>query len=162
MATSPSTALDVRPELCLVRPDVRDRETLLRLIARSAAEQGYVAATFEDALVERERVFPTGLPTPVPVAIPHTDSVHVLRPGLAAALLAEPIPFGEMGTDDRTVDCALVVVLLVTDPADQVGVLGALITAFQQEGWSQSVADVRTPAELAQALTGLLSDGQVP
>ncbi len=149
-------AIAVVAELSLVRPPVADAQTLLRLVAERAAAAGYATPTFAQALLDREASYPTGLPTPVPVAIPHADCAHVLRPGLAAVLLDPAVPFGEMGSTDRAVDVRLVVVLLVTDPAAQTGLLASLITALRRPDLADVLAGVDDPQALAAALTGLL------
>jgi galactitol PTS system EIIA component len=102
------------PSLCFVRPDLEDgRDGALRLLATAAVEQGYARESFVDAVVEREASFPTGLPLPLPVAIPHADASHILKPGLAALVPATPLRFGEMGSRTRTVEAGFVLMLLV-------------------------------------------------
>lgn len=57
---------------------------VISTLAKSLTEQGYVADSFLEAIIEREKVFPTGLPTgEIGVAIPHTDSEHVHKPMVA-------------------------------------------------------------------------------
>lgn len=144
--------------LSLVRPRVSSAEEVLRSVAALALEQGYVRESFPDAVVQREADHPTGLPTPVPVAIPHTDTEHVVRPALAAVLLDPPVPFGEMGGAGDDVDVRLVVVLMVTDPAGQVGLLSRLITVLRQPELEQSLDGVDDPETLAARVQSLLDE----
>ena len=146
------TGLALRQELALVRPVVGTAPELLRRMAGVAQVAGYVHPGFADAVVERETRFPTGLPTPVPAAIPHTDPGFVARPGLVAALLGEPVGFGEMASSDRVVPARLVVMLLVDDPEQQVATLGAVIAVLQDPGLAGRLGAVRTPADLVAAL----------
>jgi galactitol PTS system EIIA component len=143
--------------LSLVRPPLSSATDVLRAVAALALEHGYVAPSFADALVAREASHPTGLPTHVPVAIPHTDVEHVVRPALAAVLLDPPVPFGEMGGLGGDVAVRLVVVLMVTDPAGQVGLLSRLITALRQPTLGEALADVNDPSALAQAVESLMA-----
>ena len=148
----------VVPELCLVRPAARTAAEVLQLLAQQALAAGYVRPSFGAALVEREARFPTGLPTATPIAIPHTDVQHVLRPALAAALLDPPVPFGEMGAGpDRTVEVRVAIALLVTDPAAQVPLLVKVLQAAQHPGWADGLADVDQPGDLADILNGMLA-----
>lgn len=80
----------------------------------------------------REDACPTGLPTLIPVAIPHADPIHVLKPGRGVAVLAHPVRFGEMGDAGTCVDARVVVMILVQDPNEQGYLLTQLITVFQR------------------------------
>ena len=112
--------------------DASDDQAVLAALADSLTVAGRVTATFADAVRDRERRFPTGLPTAVPCAIPHTDADHVLRPGLALATLAHPVSFGLMGgTGAERLDVELVVMLVLDDAHAQVGALQHLIARLQ-------------------------------
>lgn len=152
----------VQPALCLVRPQATTSTELLTQVAALAVEAGYAHDTFAQAIIDREVVFPTGLPTPTPIAIPHTDVQHVRRPALAAALLEPAISFGEMGgTGEATVAVRLVIALLVTDPTAQVPLLGQVLQAAQADAWPDWDG-ITTPDELAAAVNramGILDAG---
>lgn len=150
----------VRPELCLVRPVLSSAREVLEALASLALTHGFVRPSFGPALIAREEAYPTGLPTPVPVAIPHTDAEHVLRPALAAALLDPPVAFREMGGADREVPVRLVVALMVTDPASQVGVLSVLIGALRAPELADVLAVVDDPRSLADAVQSLITGGE--
>lgn len=156
MTTAPANPIQVVASLSLLRPPATTADEVLRAVAQQALEQGFVRDTFADALAAREHAYPTGLPTPVPVAIPHADPEHVLRPALAAVLLDPPVDFGEMGSTDRAVAVRLAVVLMVTDPSSQVGLLSQLITSLRRPDLDDVLAGVEGPAALADAVQGLL------
>lgn len=139
------------PEACLVGLAADDSETVLRRLAKQAESVGLVRRTFTIAVVERERRHPTGLPTVVPVAIPHAEAGHVRRDGFAVATLAHPVEFGVMGTNTETVAVEFVVMLLVVEAHEQVEVLTTLLEAFQRPDWELPLRAAQTPAELARA-----------
>ncbi len=145
------------PDACAVGVVAADAVGVLRQVADLAIRAGHAAPSFGDALVTRERAHPTGLPTLVPVAIPHADPGHVLEAGFAVATLAHPVSFGVMGTADDRVDLDLVVVLLVTEAHAQVEVLASLVDRVQRDGWDAPLRAARTPAELAAAFDALLA-----
>lgn len=126
----PDPALGLLPGCALRALAASDAADALRRLAGVVVDAGHAAGSFVDAVVARERRFPTGLPTAVPCAIPHTDPEHVLRAGLAVATLAEPVSFAKMGMPNQQIDVRLIVMLCVTDPQAQVaslqGVLGRL------------------------------------
>lgn len=144
------------PGACAVGVVAADAEDVLRWLADLAVRAGHAAPSFGEALVSRERAFPTGLPTAVPVAIPHADPSHVRQAGFALATLARPVPFGVMGTADDRVDLDVVIVLLVTEAHAQVEVLASLVDLVQRDGWDATLRAARTPEELAAAFDALL------
>lgn len=95
-------------------------------------DRGYAKDTYVDALVERERNFPTGLDiNGVGVAIPHTDVSHVLKEGMAIGKLSKPVQFTLMGTDDETTDVSLVFMLSVKDPQEHLVQLQRILEIIQ-------------------------------
>ncbi|MFC7432462.1 MULTISPECIES: PTS sugar transporter subunit IIA [unclassified Agrococcus] len=155
--TDAAMGMRALPAACAVSLDVTDAAGVLRHLARLATTAGHAEPSFADALVAREEAFPTGLPTLVPVAIPHADPAHVREAGFAVATLARPVPFGVMGTADDRVDVDVVVALLVTEAHAQVEVLAALVDVVQRDGWDASLRAARTPAALAAAFDALLA-----
>ena len=144
-------------------PVINDFLILLELRAATAAEAirslsdrllqaGYVTEDFADAVIAREHNFPTGLPTPIPVAIPHTDTQYCYRPAIAVGLLTDPVPFGAMGDADQIIPVQVVFLLAVTDPKLQVRWLKQLVDFFQQPGQIGQLQSATSPAEVAQTL----------
>lgn len=138
-----------RAELSFVQLSANSDVEVLEALALRAQEAGWVTPTFKLALLEREIAYPTGLPTPIPVAIPHADAEHVLRPGLGVVTLRTPVSFGEMGGSGERVEVRIVVLILVTDPRDQVQLLTRLISLFQQPDWFDAVNAAPTVDDLA-------------
>jgi PTS system galactitol-specific IIA component len=103
----------------------------LKKIAHWDSTHSYFKSTWLEAVIKRESEFPTGLPTLIPVAIPHTDSVHVNADGVGFFKLKNPIEFGEMGSLDDKVQVKMILPLLITNPAEQVDLLMAVIGALQ-------------------------------
>jgi len=152
-------------------PAIDEHLILLELRAATAAEvihalserllqDGYVTEGFADAVIARERIFPTGLPTPIPVALPHTDAQHCRRPAIAVGLLADAVPFGEMGTADQVIPVQVVFLLAVTDPKQQVRWLKQLVEFFQQPDRIGQIQAAASPADVAQTLRGYLLLGE--
>ncbi|MFV0430390.1 MAG: PTS sugar transporter subunit IIA [Arachnia sp.] len=139
------------PEVCVLNLEADSGEEVLRILAAKALAAGLVTATFADALVAREHTHPTGLPTAVPVAIPHADAEHVLGSGLAVATLAHPVRFGEMGGAGAQLEVAVVLMLLVSQPHEQVEVLTRIIDIVQGPAWETPLRLAESPAELAAA-----------
>lgn len=128
-------------------------EEAIRGIAESAQSLGLVKRTWLDALLLREKEFPTGLPTTIPVAIPHTDSAHVNVDGFGFFRLVKPVEFGEMGSIDGLVSVSMVFPLLITDPKNQVELLTSVIERLQAPGLLEELMEAETD-ELVMKILG--------
>ncbi len=88
-------------EFVLVGLDASDKSEAIQLLANLFLHEGYVKDTYIDAVLTREKEFPTGLRTmDVHVAIPHCDVGHCLKPGIAVGILLAPAQFIEMAKFD--------------------------------------------------------------
>ncbi|MDN4593880.1 PTS sugar transporter subunit IIA [Polycladomyces subterraneus] len=111
-----------------------DREDLLEKLSRYLCEKGFVKETFREAILERERKYPTGLRIlPYHVAIPHTDPEHIKTPFIAMVRPKQSIEFVEMATHDQVVDARLVFVLGLKQSAEQVDLLQSLVDLFMKQ-----------------------------
>ncbi|MGV8876274.1 MAG: PTS sugar transporter subunit IIA [Rhodoglobus sp.] len=133
---------------------------VLTAFANQALAVGAVHPSYGQALLERERAYPTGLPTLIPVAIPHADVEHAITSGLGIALLANPVEFGEMGGADTSVLAKVAVLILVTSPHEQTEMLTRLIAVFQMDGWYEKLVIAATPEDLASIFAELLLTAQ--
>lgn len=135
-----------------------DAAAAIRTLADRLYREGYVRESYAEAVLQRERVYPTGLPTTIPVALPHTDVEHCLRPGLAVARLAAPVAFGMMGDPSQQVETRLVFMLSITDPKAQVSWLKRLIECFQQPELLESLEMATSAVEVMALLGSHLED----
>jgi len=155
--------LELLSGCALHRVTARDREHLLRMMAAAVVENGHGKPSLVDALVERERRFPTGLPTPVPSAIPHTDAIHVLHSGLAVATLAKPVWFSQMGGSGEELPAQIVVLLCITHPAEQVGALQLVLARLSDQSPVEAVIGHADPSTFDSAVRSWLANtGTIP
>ena len=118
------------------------KENAIQVLATLLYEGGYVRASFGAAILEREKVFPTGLPTePIGIAIPHTDPEHVLVSALAVGVLSHPVLFHEMGSLDDEVRVSIISMMAISDPASVVPVLRNLALVYQDPEFLSSLKD---------------------
>jgi PTS system galactitol-specific IIA component len=121
-------------ELIYLDVDGEDSEELLSKLSDVLYEKGYVEESFKQAILDREKEFPTGLPTlGVKVALPHTDPKHVIKPAILVSTLRKPIKFKEMGSGINDVEVEMVFMLAVKKPEYQVKLLQKLINIFSKE-----------------------------
>ena len=151
----------IRRDLIVVGLKARDREAVLRTLGHLLYDQGYVKRGWAKAALAREKEYPTGLPTAeVRVALPHTDAVHCLKPGIAVATLTQPVQFIEMGSEDTVLDVEIVFCLSITNPEDQITWLQKLATVFQRPGILQRMKAAVDVDALYQVLRETIVDGK--
>ena len=111
--------ISVDRDLILLHQTAASREEIIGRLARLMQDAGYVGPTYGQAAIEREREFPTGLPCEeVAVAIPHAFSDDVMKSGVAAAMLDEPVEFVNMGDDEDVLDVEMVLLMANAEGGD--------------------------------------------
>ena len=130
-----------------------DDKEVLGKMAEAMFQEGYVTEGFHDAIIQREENFPTGLPTgEINVAIPHTDVSHVNEPGIAIAVLHDPVTFIQMGTDDETTQVKLVFMLAVKDPNAHLENLQQIIAIIQDTEVLKKLLEVTEKNEIIEII----------
>lgn len=125
------------------------RDDAIKKMASLLKNEGYVKDSFESAVLEREKIYPTGLPTqPFGIAIPHTDSEHVNRAAMAIGVLPEAVVFNEMGSLDSPIEVRIVSMLAIEDATKMVNILSELATVFQNQGLIRDIATARTAEDV--------------
>lgn len=145
----------VEKELAIIELEANSKEEALRLLGGRLIEQGYVKEDFIESLLEREKNYPTGLPTePFGVAIPHTDGDRVHKSTVAFASLKNPVKFLMMGTDDKLVEVKLIFMLALKSPDDQLEMLQKLMELIQDPEMVSKLVQIKS----ADELNGLVED----
>jgi len=141
-------------EMVFLNLEAKTKEELLGILTGEAVKQGYVKDTFLQAVLEREELYPTALPTPVlKIAVPHAmDRSHVIRPVIVLARLKHPVPFKEMGEGIRDISVDMVFMLAVNGPKDQLTVLQKVVGLFSNAAAMKSIKDASTEQEMIDAL----------
>lgn len=130
-----------------------DSEAVIRKLSEMLYACGAVKDSYSDAACERERHFPTGLPTRgVYVAIPHAEAEHVNYTALAVATCSPPVPFGNMADPEEKLPVELVIMIAVADSSQQVTMLQHLADAFGESETLLALKEAETPAEIVQLL----------
>mgnify|MGYP001954423357 CR=1 FL=1 len=94
-------------------------------------EKGKIKPTFLEAIITREKTYPTGLPTvPFGVAIPHGNPEHVVEPCMMLIRPKNPVIFHEMGNDENIVEAHFVVLMCLKREDSQVKTLSKLMDLF--------------------------------
>ncbi len=85
-----------------------DWEEAIRLCGKHIVEAGYADQRFVEECVAREREYPTGLPSDVPVAMPHCKSEGIKKNCVCFMKLDSPVEFRRMDDDSQTIKTRIV------------------------------------------------------
>lgn len=139
-------------ELIMYGVEAKDAEDAIRQVGQKFLQEGYVKDTYIDAVVEREKVFATGLALDgISIAMPHTDIIHVNKPGVTVAKLAHPVEFEHMGEPGRKVEAEMLFMMAITNPEDQIGTITRVLGVFQNKEALQAFKAASSEEELYEA-----------
>ncbi|WP_298592139.1 PTS sugar transporter subunit IIA [uncultured Mitsuokella sp.] len=148
----------VSRDLVLLDVKAKDKFDLLMQVANRLEEKGFVKASYKDAVIAREKIFATGLPTVMGgVAIPHTDIEHVNHPAICMARLEKPVDFVIMGDDKETVPVDFIFMLAMKEAHAQIVLLQNLMGILQDEAALKLVKTHTSVEEIADFVKERLS-----
>ena len=143
----------LRKELISINMDVDSREDLLFKLAQRFLDEGLVKDTFPQAILERETVYPTGLPAVAfDIAIPHCAASNVNETSMAVATLKHSVEFQQMGSPEITLHPEVVFMLAIQDPNKQIETLQKIMGVIQDGELLKSIRSVKTSVELYDLL----------
>lgn len=144
-------------DLVIIGCKAIDGDEVISGLARLLESEGYVKDTYLKAVLDREKIYPTGLFTmPVNVAMPHTDSTHVNKSAIAIAVLDKPVKFNKMGGGaDDSLDVSLVFLLAIKDPKLIMETLMKLMTVFQDKELLENLSLAKTKDEIIHYMSKL-------
>ena len=142
------------PGLIFCGLKAKDSEDAIRQLGQALYEKGLVRETFVEAVLEREKEMPTGLPLDeMNAAIPHADIEHVIEPALAIATLDKPVPFRVMVNPNETVDVTLIFLLALNKPHDQIEMLQKVAMVLQDSDLLRDLKRANSAAEIMEILS---------
>ena len=123
---------DVLKEDCIIpKLDAASKEEALSAMSNMLLAAGYVKDSFPEAILEREKHYPSGLPMEGhKIAIPHTDAEHVNKSVILFARLANPLEFSSMGDPDEKIQVSLISMFALAEKKEIGKMLEVLITTY--------------------------------
>ncbi len=142
-------SFDISENLILVNAKATFKEEILNNLSKLLYKYGYVKESFNQALLEREGSYPTGLQASVAgVAIPHTDAKHVIKPALAIATLNTPVLFKAMDDPAKEIPVELVIVMAIKEPELQLQALQRIMKIIQNANSLRKIQQAQLPREV--------------
>ena len=136
-----------------------NQEQLFDQVATLLEEKKVVTDTYRSALIEREKMFPTGLDMEflgkdLPnVAIPHTDTIHNLTENVVVVRLAKPVTFHNMIAPDKEVEVSLLFFIINNSSSSQTNILAQLMDFFTGNGHLEALSKLTNPEALYQYIS---------
>ena len=136
-----------------------NQEHLFDQVATLLEEREIVTPTYREALITREKSFPTGLDMEflgkdLPnVAIPHTDIVHNLAEKVVVVRLEKPVTFHNMIAPDREVEVSLLFFIINNSSSSQTNILAQLMDFFTKNGNLDNLSKLANEDELYDYIT---------
>jgi len=104
---------------------------VLKIMTDLMVENGTVEASYYHSVIEREKEFPTGLPTEgIKVAIPHADSSAVLKTGVVVGIMKRPVIFQNMTDYEENVPVEIIFLIANQNREKQPQFLKAFMQIF--------------------------------
>ena len=125
-----------------------NQEQLFDQVATLLEDKKVVTDTYRSALIEREKMFPTGLDMEflgkdLPnVAIPHTDTIHNLTENVVVVRLAKPVTFHNMIAPDKEVEVSLLFFIINNSSSSQTNILAQLMDFFTGNGHLEALSKI--------------------
>lgn len=147
-------------ELITLDLEAKDYEEVIHKIGKDAMKKGYVEEGFADAVIHREKLYPTALPTEIlKVAIPHPmERDTIKKSAIIVTKLKNPVNFTLMGSDSDQVPVDIVFTLAVDGGEHQLEILQKLVGMFSEPESMKKIDEAKTPADIKNTLKSLLKD----
>lgn len=134
--------------LIITNMDKTDKGSVLKALYEKLYMEGYVKESFLENVLNREERFPTGLVMgEYNIAIPHTESVHVIRSGIAIGLMKDLVPFMRMDQQNESIGIKVVIMMALKGAHDHVEMLSEIIHMFQNDNVLKSLAKSKNSKE---------------
>lgn len=140
-------------ELVFLDKPLNNSDEFFDFIFPILKEKGYVRESFLLAIKQREKAYPTALPTePYAVALPHTDIEHIIKPFIAVTRAKDTVSWCEMANNDNVLQARFIFLLGFMDKDGHINLLQALMGSLSDEIFVEQLNQAQTAEEIVQLL----------
>lgn len=126
--------MDSEKKYVAIEAEAKDWEEALTICGDALISKDCIGKGFVTACIKREKEFPTGLPTTIPVAIPHAASNEVKTTSVCVLKLKNPVTFNRMDDSSQTIEARIVFNLAIKGSSEHIDFLQKLIAFVMDEG----------------------------
>lgn len=137
--------------------NLKNNKEVLSSLADYLKEEKMVKESFKEAILEREKSYPTGLQFDgYGIALPHTDSEHVIKSQIAIMTLEKPVKFIEMASTDKEIDVKTIFMLALKDSNQHIKILQKVMELLQDKEAMSKIESFDDSKESVDKLIKLL------
>ena len=137
--------------------NLKNNKEVLSNLADYLIEEKMVKKSFKEAILEREKSYPTGLQFDgYGIALPHTDSEHVIKSQIAIMTLEKPVKFIEMASTDKEIDVKTIFMLALKDSNQHIKILQKVMELLQDKEAMSKIESFDDSKESVDKLIKLL------
>lgn len=132
---------------------LNNEKDVFKKVNEKARTDNKVKETFFEALCARENEFPTGLNLgQYAIAIPHTDSEHVLSEFVAILIPEKNVTFQGMEDPEEEIHADIIFVMALKESNHHLTILREIMSLIQNEEIIQELIEVKNKKEIIQIL----------
>ncbi|NCB32290.1 MAG: PTS sugar transporter subunit IIA [Erysipelotrichia bacterium] len=148
----------LRKDLIVLELEGKTSEEVLRNLSAEFVKTGVAKPTYPDALVEREKKYPTALPAVAfDIAVPHTFKEYINEPAIGIGILKNKVQFQQMGSPEIALEPKLLFMLAITDPNEQIALLKKIMMLIQDEKKLNQIRDAGSSEEIYELLSPIFN-----
>lgn len=137
--------------------NLKNNKEVLSNLADCLIEEKMAKESFKEAILEREKSYPTGLQFDgYGIALPHTDSEHVIKSQIAIMTLEKPVKFIEMASSDKEIDVKTIFMLALKDSNQHIKILQKVMELLQDKEAMSEIESFDDSKESVDKLIKLL------
>jgi PTS system galactitol-specific IIA component len=134
----------------------------LKFLSSKLYEKGYVKKEYEQAILDRENEYPTGLPSvDIKIAIPHADHTLVKKAALAIGVLKNSVEFKSMEDPEKSLDVSIIIMLALNEPHGHIEMLQNIVRLIQNPNVLKEIVEASSNDEVIGKLEPYLILKQV-
>jgi len=150
--------MELHEDCILVKLQAKDAEDVLRQLAERLSSRSCTYEGFCEALLARERDYPTGIPTKtLAVAIPHAEPEFVRKPSLAVAVLDEGVAFRQLDDHDQVLSVRLVFLVALPEAHGHIEFLRRFALALQTNDFLPALLQANDASTVCEIVTTRLA-----
>lgn len=124
--------------------EVSTKEDVFRILCERLYKNKKVRSGFYQALIRREKKFPTGLLLRKHnIAIPHADPDNIIQSSIAIATLKNPVVFQCMDNENKSIEVRIIFLLALEKAHSNVEVLKKIMLMIQDELFLQDLLQAK-------------------
>ena len=130
--------------------EAKDHTELFTKMAEIFKKKGYVKESYLDAIIEREKKYPTGFEFDgYNIGLPHTDAEHISVQKIILIRLKNEIEYREVVTNKK-IPIKIFIMLLIKNGEDQTTILGKLIEIIGEKEFYRKVSEAKKVEDLKE------------